>query len=87
MNPYLGESMSVIKTNRQRQHYQGTTAASGLAIATITAIGGETKLGTIGKSLEKSRRKNTFRVQIGNFMQKKWLCRSINFLIVWIINF
>jgi Ca2+-transporting ATPase len=79
MNPYLGESMSVIKTNRQRQHYQGTTAASGLAIATITAIGGETKLGTIGKSLEKSRRKNTFRVQIGNFGKKNGYAGALIF--------
>lgn len=49
-----GESLSVYKDATKDDHvvFRGTTVASGLAIMTITAIGNETKLGKIGKSLE-----------------------------------
>ena len=49
-----GESLSVFKdeTKDDKYVYSGTTVASGLAIARVTAIGNETKLGRIGKSIE-----------------------------------
>jgi Ca2+-transporting ATPase len=52
-----GESLAVFKdaTKENTFIYSGTTVASGLAIATITAIGNQTKLGKIGKSLESIR--------------------------------
>jgi hypothetical protein len=81
MNPYLQEN--------QCRLYKDKSTKTTLFIRTVavlfTAIGGETKLGTIG-NLRKSRRKTPLEVQIGNFV-KKWLCRSCNFFIVWIINF
>ncbi len=73
-----GESMSVTKDKSTKDNtiYQGTTVASGLAIVTITAIGSETKLGKIGKSLEKIQEEKTpLEVQIGNFV-KKWLLQE-----------
>ena len=45
-----GESFAVVKENTN-VIFQGTMVASGLAVATITAIGSETKLSKIGKSL------------------------------------
>jgi Ca2+-transporting ATPase len=51
--------MSVIK-DKSTKTTLFIKAASGLAI-TITAIGGETKLGTIGKSLEEIKEENTIR--------------------------
>ena len=51
--------------------YRGTTVASGLAIATITAIGSDTKLGRIGQSLENIKEEKTpLESQIGNFVKK-----------------
>ena len=85
-----GESMSVTKDKSTNDNtiYQGTTVASGLAIATITAIGGETKLGKIGKSLEEIQEEKTpLEIQIGNFVKKMAIAGSVVFLIVWIINF
>ena len=85
-----GESMSVIKDKSTKDNtiYQGTTVASGLAIATITAIGAETKLGTIGKSLEEIKEEKTpLEVQIGNFVKKMAIAGAVIFVIVWIINF
>ena len=85
-----GESMSVIKDKSTKDNtiFQGTTVASGLAIATITAIGAETKLGTIGRSLEEIKEEKTpLEVQIGNFVKKMAIAGAVIFVIVWIINF
>ena len=68
-----GESFAVFKdkTKEDKFIYSGTTVASGLAIATITAIGNETKLGKIGKSLESiSEEKTPLEIQIANFVKK-----------------
>ena len=70
-----GESLSVSKdkSNENSFIFQGTTVSSGLAIATITAIGSQTKLGKIGKSLENIKEEKTpLEIQIGNSL-KKWL--------------
>ncbi|WP_026063276.1 P-type ATPase [Pedobacter arcticus] len=50
----MGESLSVYKDKSSKDNliFHGTTVASGLAIATITAIGNQTRLGKIGESLE-----------------------------------
>ena len=85
-----GESMSVTKdkTTKDNLVFQGTNVASGLAIATITAIGVETKLGKIGKSLESIKEEKTpLEIQIGNFVKKMAIAGGIIFLIVWAINY
>ena len=85
-----GESLSVYKdrTKEDNMIYRGTTVASGLAIATITAIGNETKLGKIGKSLESIKEEKTpLEQQIGNFVKKMVIAGAIVFIIVWVINY
>ena len=85
-----GESMSVNKDKSTKDNtvFQGTTVASGLAIATITAIGAETKLGKIGRSLEEIKEEKTpLEIQIGNFVKKMAIAGALIFLIVWIINY
>lgn len=85
-----GESMSVEKDKDKEDHfvYKGTTVASGLAIAMITAIGNETKLGKIGKSLESiSEEKTPLELQINNFVKKMVIAGAIVFVVVWAINF
>jgi Ca2+-transporting ATPase len=85
-----GESMAAAKDKSTKDHtiFQGTTVASGLAIATITAIGSETKLGKIGKSLEAIKEEKTpLEIQIGNFVKKMAITGAVVFLIVWIINY
>jgi len=85
-----GESMPVYKDAKQEDRfvYLGTTVAGGLAIATVTAIGNETRLGKIGKSLEAIQEENTpLEVQIGNFVKKMVLAGVVVFLIVWAINY
>ena len=62
--------------------------ASGLAIATVTAVGNETKLGKIGKSLESIKDEPTpLEIQITNFVKKMVIIGAVVFLIVWAINF
>jgi P-type Ca2+ transporter type 2C len=85
-----GESLSVFKdkTSENNFIFQGTTVSSGLAIATVTAIGNKTKLGKIGKSLENiSEEKTPLEIQIGNFVKKMAITGAIIFVIVWGINF
>lgn len=85
-----GESFSVYKDQTKEDNlvYQGTTVGSGLAIATITNIGAETKLGKIGKSLESIEEEETpLELQISNFVKKMVVVGAIVFVIVWAINY
>lgn len=85
-----GESMSVFKdkTKEDNYIYSGTTVSSGLAIATITAIGNQTKLGKIGESIESiSEEKTPLELQIANFVKKMAIAGAIVFAIVWVINY
>lgn len=85
-----GESFAVYKdqTKDDKFIYSGTTVSSGLAIAIITAIGNETKLGKIGKSLENiSEEKTPLELQIANFVKKMAVGGAIVFLIVWALNY
>lgn len=85
-----GESMSVFKdANKEDKFiYKGTTVASGLAVAVVTAIGNETKLGKIGKSLESIvEEKTPLELQINNFVKKMVIVGAIVFLVVWAINY
>jgi len=85
-----GESFAVFKDSSKEDKfiYSGTTVASGLAIATITAIGKETKLGKIGTSLESIHESKTpLEIQIANFVKKMAIAGTIVFAIVWAINY
>ena len=85
-----GESLPVYKDHLQSDNYiySGTTVSSGLAIATVMAIGNETKLGKIGKSLEQIKEEKTpLEVQIGNFVKKMVFAGVVVFAIVWTLNF
>lgn len=85
-----GESFAVFKdkTKEDKFIYSGTTVVSGLAIATVTAIGNKTKLGEIGKSLESIQEEKTpLELQITNFVKKMAITGGIVFLIVWAINY
>jgi Ca2+-transporting ATPase len=85
-----GESFAVFKDNSadKNQVFRGTTVASGLAIITITAIGNETKLGKIGKSLETIQEEKTpLELQINSFVKKMVIVGVIVFFIVWGINY
>lgn len=85
-----GESFAVFKDKHKEDKfiYSGTTVASGLAIATITAIGNETKLGKIGTSLENiSEEKTPLEIQIINFVKKMAIAGAVVFAIVLVINY
>ena len=85
-----GESMAVFKDAQQADHliYRGTMVATGLAIATVTAIGNATELGRIGGSLEKIKEESTpLEVQIGDFVKKMVVIGAAVFLVVWGINY
>jgi Ca2+-transporting ATPase len=85
-----GESLAVFKDKSQEDHFvfRGTSAASGSAIVQINAIGNETKLGKIGKSLESiNEEKTPLEIQIDSFVKKMVIIGAIIFAIVWVINY
>jgi P-type Ca2+ transporter type 2C len=85
-----GESLAVFKDKGSEENsvYSGTTVASGLAIVLVTAIGNETKLGKIGKSIESIEEEKTpLELQIANFVKKMAIVGGVVFVIVWIINY
>jgi P-type Ca2+ transporter type 2C len=85
-----GESLAVFKDVNSEDNtiYSGTTVTTGLAIVTVTAIGNETKLGKIGKSIESiTEEKTPLELQIANFVKKMAIVGGIVFVVVWIINY
>ncbi len=85
-----GESFVVEKDKGSSDNliFQGTAVATGLAIATITAIGSNTKLGKIGKSLESIKEEKTpLELQIGSFVKYMALIGIVIFFVVWGINY
>jgi Ca2+-transporting ATPase len=85
-----GESLSVSKDKASADNkiYLGCTVAGGLAIAEVIAVGNETKLGKIGKSLESiDEEKTPLEMQIRNFVRKMVVAGAVVFLIVWGINY
>lgn len=85
-----GESLAVFKDKDKEDRFifSGTIVASGLAIAEITAIGNETKLGKIGKSLESiSEEKTPLEIQVSNFVKWMAIVGAIVFILVWVINY
>ncbi len=85
-----GESLSVFRseTSENKQVFQGTIVASGLAICQVTAIGNLTELGKIGKSLSAIEEEKTpLQIQIGNFVKKMSIIGLVIFGIVWGINY
>lgn len=85
-----GESLAVFKneTSENPQVFQGTIAASGLAICKVTAIGNQTQLGKIGSSLSAiAEEKTPLQIQIGNFVKKMSIIGLVIFVMVWGINY
>jgi Ca2+-transporting ATPase len=85
-----GESFSVFKDveKTDKAVFSGTTVASGLAIATVTAIGNKTELGKIGKSLESiTEEKTPLERQISNFVKQMSIWGGVAFILVWGINY
>lgn len=85
-----GESLTVFKNEKSEDNkvYQGTIASSGLAICKVTAIGNQTQLGKIGKSLNTIiEEKTPLQKQMENFVKKMSFVGLVIFAFVWIINF
>ncbi|WP_396190921.1 cation-translocating P-type ATPase [Flavobacterium sp.] len=85
-----GESLSVFKneTSEIKQVFQGTIVATGLAICEVTAIGNQTQIGKIGKSIETiAEEKTPLQIQITNFVTKMSIIGLVIFVIVWAINY
>ena len=85
-----GESLSIFKNeaSENKTVFQGTTVATGLAICEVIAIGNQTNLGKIGKSIATiPEEKTPLQIQINNFVTKMSIIGLVIFMIVWVINY
>ncbi len=85
-----GESMVVMKDTLHPDPfiYQGTHITNGMAIAEVTAIGLQTRLGKIGKSLSTIQEESTpLEQQISRFVKWMVVFGMVIFLIVWLFNY
>jgi len=85
-----GESLAVFKDfeSKDPQIFSGTSVASGLAIAKVTAVAHQTQLGQIGDSLSQIKAEQTpLELQLNNFVKKMVMVGALVFLLVWLINF
>lgn len=85
-----GESFSVEKNETPGTNlvFYGTLVVSGSAVARVEAIGGQTQLGKIGKSLDKIKESKTpLQTQINSFVKKMAGFGVVAFLVVWGINY
>ena len=85
-----GESLSVFKNENAEINtvFQGTMVSTGIAICEVTAIGNQTNLGKIGKSLEDiGEEKTPLQIQINSFVKKISIIGLVIFGIVWLINY
>lgn len=85
-----GESFAVSKNEASEDNrvYQGTLIATGLAISIVDAIGSNTRLGKIGKSIDEIKTQKTpLEVQISGFVKKMAVIGIIVFIIVWALNY
>jgi len=85
-----GESMAISKNENSENAivYSGSTVASGSATVVITAIGNQTKLGIIGKSLDDIEEEKTpLEIKINNFVKKLVFAGAIVFVLFWLLNF
>ncbi|MBK7940254.1 MAG: HAD-IC family P-type ATPase [Lewinellaceae bacterium] len=85
-----GESLPVNKTLTAEGNrlYQGTTVASGMGIARVSAVGGQTEFGKLGHSIESIESEPTpLQRQIDRFVRQMLLAGLLAFIVVLAINF
>lgn len=85
-----GESLPVNKseTGPDNLLYQGTTINSGKCTAAVTAIGNETTLGKLGKSIERyNSPKTLLQVQINSFVRRFASFGLLVFLMIFLVNY
>lgn len=85
-----GESYSVFKSTEtvDKMVYSGTLVVSGLAVFEVEAIGSNTKLGMIGKSIEGIRTEiSPLQQQISRFVRSMAIIGIAVFLMVWIYSY
>ena len=84
-----GESLPVFKSiENEPAVYQGTIVLSGMCVIIVSAIGNQTRLVQIGKSVDEIKTEKTpLEKQVGNFVRKMVIAGLVVFIIVWILNF
>jgi len=85
-----GESLPVSKSEEETEPliFQGTSVVTGSALAEITAVGAQTRLGKIGKSLDTIQvEKTPLERQIRRFVLQMVSAGGVVFVGIWVLHF
>jgi P-type Ca2+ transporter type 2C len=83
-----GESLPVQDKKHGDQLLSGTTVNSGLAWATVTAVGLKTRLGMMGKAMEDTvKEKTPLQIQVARFVRLMAFFGIAAFVLVWLYNY
>lgn len=85
-----GESLPVSKSEEEAEPliFQGTSVVTGSALAEITAVGAQTRLGKIGKSLDTIQvEKTPLERQIRRFVLQMVGAGAVVFVGIWVLHF
>jgi P-type Ca2+ transporter type 2C len=83
-----GESFAISKDENDKLVFQGTHVVAGLAICKVVAIGNQTRLGAIGKSMEQIEEQDSpLQIQINNFVKMMAFAGLFIFILVWVLNY
>ncbi len=85
-----GESLPVYKDKNSPDAmvYRGSSVVSGLAIAEVTSVGNQTKLGRIGKDLSLIKEvPSPLEIQINGFVKRMTAVGIVVFVLVWFLNY
>ena len=85
-----GEAMAVSKEANSEDNlvHRGSTVTAGRAVIVVDAIGNQTKLGKIGKSLEDiTEEKTPLELQLNTFVKRMVMVGAAVFAIAWGVNY
>lgn len=85
-----GESLAIFKSkeNGDQRLFQGTLVSSGYCVLELTAVGENTELGKIGKTVQQQKGEKTpIQIQINQFVKSMVQFGLLAFLLIWAIQY
>ncbi|MBK7389634.1 MAG: cation-translocating P-type ATPase [Bacteroidetes bacterium] len=83
-----GESVPVVKNNAGEPLFSGTSLVGGMAWATVTAVGNQTKMGGMGILMDSiTKEKTPLQKQVDHFVKQMAVAGILAFVVVCVVNY
>ncbi|MBK8875833.1 MAG: HAD-IC family P-type ATPase [Bacteroidetes bacterium] len=85
---FTGESVPVVKNNAGEPLFSGTSLVGGMAWATVTAVGNQTKMGGMGILMDSiTKEKTPLQKQVDHFVKQMAVAGILAFVVVCVVNY